>query len=58
MYFIYLLMHYTHHNSPLLGQNGRHAADDIFKYAFKNEKICDLTRISMEFVPQGPIDNK
>ena len=58
MYFVYLLMHDTHHNSPPLGQNGRHAADDIFKYGFKNEKFCALTIISLEFVPQGPIDNK
>ena len=56
MYFVYLLIHYTHHNLPLFGQNGRHAVDDISKYAFKNEKFCDLTWISQEFVPQGPID--
>ena len=55
MYFVYMLMHYTHHNST---PTGRHAADDIFKFAFKNEKFCAFTRISLEFVPQGALDNK
>ena len=45
--------------TPLpVGQNGLHATDDIFKYAFENEKFCVLTIISPEFVPQGPMDNK
>ena len=34
-------------------QNGRHFADDIFKYICWNENV----RISIEFVPQGQINN-
>ena len=32
-------------------------ADDIFKCIFVNEKFCMLIKISMKFVPEGPIDN-
>ena len=32
--------------------------DDIFKYIFVNEKFCILIKISLKFVPKGPIDNK
>ena len=42
--------------SPL-GQNGRHFADDIFRCIFVNEKFCILIKISLKFVPKGPIDN-
>ena len=31
-------------------------ADDISKCISMNEKFCILIRISMEFVPKGPID--
>ena len=48
--------HYYPVCSP--GQNGRHFTDDILKYIFLNEKYCNLIRISMKFVPKGPIDNK
>ena len=44
-------------NSSPLGQNGRHFADDIFRCIFVNEKSCILTKISLKFVPMGPIDN-
>ena len=33
---------------------GRHFADDIFKYIFMNE---NFVTISLQFVPEGPIDN-
>ena len=33
-------------------------ADDIFKCIFMNEKLRILIRISLKFVPKGPIDNK
>ena len=33
-------------------------ADDIFKCIFINEKFCILIRISLKFVPRGPIDNR
>ena len=39
-------------------QNGPHFADDIFKCIILNEKFCILIRISLKFVPMGPIDNK
>ena len=42
----------------LPGQNGHHFADNIFKCIFMNEKCCILIRISLKFVPNGPIDNK
>ena len=39
------------------GQNGRRFADDIFRCIFVNEKFCILMKISLKFVPKGPIDN-
>ena len=33
------------------------AADDIFRCIFVNEKFCILNKISLKFVPKGPIDN-
>ena len=33
-------------------------ADDIFKRLYTNEKFCISIRISLKFVPKGPIDNK
>ena len=44
-------------NSSPPGQNGRHFADDIFRFIFVNEKIFILIKISLKFVPKGPIDN-
>ena len=39
------------------GQNGHHFADDIFRCIFVNEKFCIFIKISLKFVPKGPIDN-
>ena len=39
------------------GQNGRHFANDIFKYISMNEMFRIAIRISLMFVPDGPIDN-
>ena len=39
------------------GQNGHQFADDIFGYIFMNEKFCIFIRISLKFLPYGPIDN-
>ena len=39
------------------GQNGRNFIDDIFKYISMNKKFCILIKISLKFVPKGPIDN-
>ena len=33
-------------------------ADDIFKGIFMNEKFSIAIRISLKFVPKGPINNK
>ena len=38
-------------------QNGRHFADDTFKYIFVDENITISAKISLKFVPNGPIDN-
>ena len=38
-------------------QNGRHFTDAIFKCIFLNENVWIPTKISLEFVPQGPINN-
>ena len=38
-------------------QNGRHFADDVFKWIFLNENIWIPIEISLMFVPQGPINN-
>ena len=44
-------------NSPPLGQNSCLFADDIFRCIFVNDKFCILVKISLKFVPKGPIDN-
>ena len=38
-------------------QDGRHFPDDIFKWIFLNEIIIISIRISLKFVPSGPIKN-
>ena len=38
-------------------QNGRHFADDIFKCMFFNENVWISIKISLKFVPKGPINN-
>ena len=38
-------------------QNGRHFSDDIFKRIFLNENAWILFKISLKFVPKGPINN-
>ena len=38
-------------------QNGRRFADDIFKYIFLNENVWIPIKISLKFVPKGPINN-
>ena len=38
-------------------QNGRHFADDIFKCIFLNENVWIPIKISMKFLPKGPINN-
>ena len=38
-------------------QNGRHFADDIYKWIFLNENVWIPIKISLKFVPRGPINN-
>ena len=38
-------------------QNGRHFADDILKCIFLNENALNLIKISLKFIPKGPINN-
>ena len=38
-------------------QNGRHFPDDIFRCIFLNETIWISIKISLNFVPQSPINN-
>ena len=38
-------------------QNGRHFADDIFKSIFLNKNVWIPIKISLKFVPKGPINN-
>ena len=38
-------------------QNGRHFPDDIFKRIFLNENAWISLKISLKFVPNGPINN-
>ena len=38
-------------------QNGRHFADDMFKYIFLNENVWIPIEISLTFVPMGSINN-
>ena len=47
----------NHINSSPPGQNDHHFTDDIFWCIFMNDKFCILIKISLKFVPKGPIDN-
>ena len=38
-------------------RNRRHFTDDIFKCIFLNENVWILIKISLKFVPKGPINN-
>ena len=38
-------------------QNGHHFADNIFKCIFVNENFYILNKISLKFVPKGPMDD-
>ena len=47
----------TEFNTLRPRQNGRYFADDIFKCIFLNENVWIPIKISMKFVPKGPINN-
>ena len=44
-------------NLSPLGQNGRHFTDDIYRWICFTENIFILIKISLKFVPKGPVDN-
>ena len=44
-------------NTLRLRQNGRHFADDIFKYIFLNETVWISIKISLKFVHKNPNNN-
>ena len=55
-------MHQSHTTQYIINtlrprQNGRHFADDIFKCNFMNENVWIPIKISLKFVPEGPINN-
>ena len=45
------------HNTLRPRQNGRRFADDTFKRIFLNENVRISIKISLKFVPKGPINN-
>ena len=49
--------HVSYFNTLRLTQNGCHLADDLFKCIFLKENIWILIKISLNFVPKGPINN-
>ena len=44
-------------NTLRLRQHGRHFADDTFKRIFLNENVIISIKISLTFIPKGPINN-
>ena len=44
-------------NTLRLRQDDCHFPNDIFKCIFLNENVEILTKISLKFVPKGPINN-
>ena len=48
---------YTHAISVRPKQDGRHFPDDIFKSIFLNENVWISIKISLKFVPRGPLNN-
>ena len=38
-------------------QHGRHFADDTFKRIFVSENVISSIKISLKFVPKGPVNN-
>ena len=49
---------FTSVNSSPPGQNSPHFPDDISRCLFGEWKILYFIKISLKFVPKGPIDNK
>ena len=49
--------HFVYINTLRPRQNGRHFADDTFKRIFLYENVRISIKISMKFVPKGPVNN-
>ena len=56
MHMTRLPISYRRLNTLRPRQNGRHFADDIFKRIFFNENVWISIKISLKFVPKGPIN--
>ena len=56
-FLITAISQYDTLNSLRPRQNGRHFADDTFKRIFVNENVRISMKISLKFVPKGPINN-
>ena len=44
-------------NSSPPGKNDCHFTDDLYRCFFVNENVCIFIKISLKFLPKGPIDN-
>ena len=55
--FLYLTTDTASINTLRPRRNRRHFADDIFKCILLNENVRISIKISLKFVPQGPINN-
>ena len=55
LFYVTIWPHWVNTLGPR--QNERHFADDIFKCIFLNENIWISIKISLKFVPKGPINN-
>ena len=52
-----ITVRYSRLNRLRPGRNGRHFSDDIFKCIFLSENVSITIKISLTFVPKGPINN-
>ena len=57
MYLLCERLHWIWFNTLRPRQNGRRFADDTFKRIFLNENVRISIKISLKFVPKGPINN-
>ena len=48
---------FVHFNTFGPTQNSHHFPEDIFKIIFLNENVWISIKISLKFVPQGPLNN-
>ena len=62
--YIYSIIYaYMIHVTPVflnilrLRRDGRHFPDDIFECIFLNENVWTLIKISLKFIPKGPVND-